>query len=220
MNTATVNQTAIVTITYEYIPDLPSSFHKVTPVWLDIGGCGTSEKPAQNDTTFTYASPVWKANATGRLTTAIGHLHDGGTHLNILKNSQTMCNSVAAYGQNPGYMNPMDNMNMSGMSMESHISYMSGCSDGQVNLGDNMTVIAYYNTTEYAPMVNTDGTLTDIMGIGILYLAQNETGTSSASPTSSGVASSTSKAAGSVMTAGGGSTLLLGAVGVMAFGFA
>jgi hypothetical protein len=32
MNQASVPQTAIVTITYEYIPGLPSTFHKVTPI--------------------------------------------------------------------------------------------------------------------------------------------------------------------------------------------
>lgn len=170
-----------------------------------------------NDTTFQYTSPAWTANATGRITSAVGHLHDGGTHLDILNNNQSICDCVTAYGQNPGYMDPMSSMGMSGMSMGTHISYTSSCSDGQVNLGDNLIVTAYYNTSEYAPMLNTDGTLADIMGIGILYLAQNETGSS----TSTGVASSTSKAAGSVMTAGGGPALLVGAVGGMvAFGFA
>ncbi|KAE8453857.1 hypothetical protein EG329_007633 [Mollisiaceae sp. DMI_Dod_QoI] len=222
MNTATVNQTAVVTITYEYLPGIPASFNKVTPVWLDIGGC-KSDEPAKNDTTFQYTSPAWTANSTGRITCAIGHLHDGGTHLDITKNNQTMCDCQTAYGQSPGYIDPMGSMmNMPGMQMGTHISSLSECSTGQINLGDNLTVTAYYNTSEYAPMVNTDGTLAPIMGIGILYLAQNETSSSRSSSTSSttlsstGVATSTSKAAGCAMTVASGPALFAGALGGMA----
>ncbi|KAN0108766.1 hypothetical protein V8E51_008508 [Hyaloscypha variabilis] len=104
MNTAMENQTAVVTMTYEYLPGLPSSFQKVTPIWLDITGCGDSEEPAKNDTTFQYTSPVWTANATGRIAAAIGHLHDGGVNLDITQNNSTMCDFEAAYGENPGYI--------------------------------------------------------------------------------------------------------------------
>jgi hypothetical protein len=232
MNTAMVNQTAIVTITYEYLPGLPSNFHKVTPIWMDITGCGGSEAPTKNDTAFQYTSPVWTANATGRVTSAIGHLHDGGVHLNITKNNSTMCDCAAAYGQDPGYVDP-SGMSMPGMPMMNmgmHISSLSECSTGQINLGDNLTVTAFYNTTEYTPMTNTDGSLAPIMGIALLYLAQNETYTiistsksSSSTPTGSGsgsgVSSSSSHAAAAMVTSG--PVLVAGAMGAMvAFGFA
>ncbi|KAH8797547.1 hypothetical protein F5882DRAFT_475323 [Hyaloscypha sp. PMI_1271] len=226
MNTAMVNQTAIVTITYEYLPSLPSNFHKVTPIWMDITGCGGSEAPAKNDTAFQYTSPVWTANATGRVTSAIGHLHDGGVHLDITKNNSTMCDCAAAYGQDPGYVDP-SGMSMPGMPMMNmgmHISSLSECSTGQINLGDKLTVTAFYNTTEYMPMTNTDGSLAPIMGIALLYLAQNETYTitstsKSSSPTGSGVSSSSSHAAAAMVTSG--PVLVAGAMGAMvAFGFA
>ncbi|KUJ16009.1 uncharacterized protein LY89DRAFT_750161 [Mollisia scopiformis] len=231
MNTEMVNQSAVVTITFEYIPGLPASFNKATPIWLDISGCGGgSDMPAKNDTAFQYTSPVWTANATGRVTCAIGHLHDGGVNLDITKNNQTACDCTSAYGQTPGYMDPMGSsgmMSMPGMTMGTHISSITECSTGQVNLGDNMMVTAYYNTSEYEPMTNTDGTLAPIMGIGLLYLAQNEasssgsSSTSSASTTATGVASSTSKAAGPIMTVAGGPVLFVGALGGMAvLGFA
>ncbi|CZR60756.1 uncharacterized protein PAC_10652 [Phialocephala subalpina] len=227
MNTEMVNQTAVVTIEYEYIPGLPASFSKVTPVWLDIAPCDQgSEEPAKNGS-FQYTSTPWTApaNAAGRITCAIGHVHDGGTHIDIAKNNQSMCDAIAVYG-GPGYMDPMGNMvNMPGMTMGSHISSLSECSTGQLNVGDSLTVTAYYNTTEYAPMTNTDGSLTPIMGIGLLYVAVNETSsstsTSSGTSTATGVASTTSKAAGSIMTVAGGSALFAGAVGGMvALGFA
>lgn len=229
MNTEMVNQTAVVTITYEYIPGLPASFSKVTPVWLDIAPCDQgSEEPAKNST-FQYTSIPWTAPTTikGRITCAIGHVHDGGTHIDIAKNNQSICDVIAAYGQNPGYIDPMNSsmMDMPGMTMGSHISSLSECSAGQLNPGDNLTVTAYYNTTEYAPMTNTDGSLAPIMGIGLLYVALNETSsstsTSSGTAAAAGGASSTSKAAGAIMTLGPGPALFAGAVGGMvALGFA
>jgi hypothetical protein len=235
MNQAMVNQTAIVTVTYEYLPGLPSSFHKITPIWLDITGCGDSEEPAKNDTAFQYTSPVWTANATGRVTTAIGHLHDGGVNLDITKNNSTMCDCVAAYGQNSGYID-QSGMSMPGMpmgNMGDHISSLSECSTGQVNLGDNLTVTAYYNTSEYTPMTNTDGSLAPIMGIALLYLAQNETYTStstsaSSSPTATGTGSgsgggvsTTSSHAAAAPMITNGPFLVAGAMGAMvALGFA
>lgn len=112
-------------------------------------------------------------------------------------------------------------------SMGEHVSSISNCDNGQVNLGDNLTVTAYYNTSEYAPMINTDGILAPIMGIGLLYLAVNETGSSSttsgtATGTATGVVSLTSNAAGSIMTvaARAGPALFAGAMGGMvALGF-
>jgi hypothetical protein len=224
MNEAMVNQTAVVTITFEYVPGLPAGFSKVTPVWLDIGPCGgDSVMPAFNETTFQYTSIPWIANATGRITCAIGHLHDGGTHLNILDNNVTICDAVAAYGQIPGYVDPpgdpMDNM--AGMSsammanMGKHISSISECSTGQVNLGDNLTVTAYYNTTEYMPMMDTDGTLAPIMGIALLYVAQNETYTAPPTSTATTAASTSSSIAAAATNVAGGSLWYAGALGGM-----
>ena len=232
MNTEMVNQTAIVTITYEYVPGFPSSFHKVTPIWLDITGCGTdSEAQAMNNTAFQYTSPVWTASATGRVVAAIGHIHDGGVNLDITKNNSTLCDSVAAYGQNSGYIDP-SGMSMPGMpmgNMETHISSLSQCSTGQVNLGDNLTVTAFYNTTEYMPMTDTDGSLANVMGIAVLYLAQNETYTSPSAPTATGsgsgsgsgggVSSSSSHGAAVPMITSG-PFLVAGALGMVALGFA
>jgi hypothetical protein len=226
MNTEMVNQTAIVTITYEYVPGFPSSFHKVTQILLEITGCGTdSEEQAMNNTAFHYTSPVWTANTTGRVVAAIGHIHDGGVNLDITKNNSTLCDSVAAYGQNSGYIDP-SGMSMPGMpmgSMGTHISSLSQCSTGQVNLGDNLTVTAFYNTTEYKPMTDTDGSLANVMGIAVLYLAQNEMYTSPSAPTATGsgggVSSSSSHGAAVPMITSG-PFLVAGALGMVALGFA
>ena len=181
---------AILTITYEFIPTVPAGFDKVQPLWLDIGGCNSSELPAQADTTFQYSSPAWTSNLTGRVTWIGGHLHDGGTHLAAMKNQDVFCDFVAAYGQNPDYIDssPM-NMSMSSMSGMSgantntsmntmHVSSMSFCENkGSIAQGDKLSVTAFYNTTEYTPMTDTDGSLAPIMGISILYVAESTNGT-------------------------------------------
>ena len=221
MNESPTPQDAVVTITYEYIPSPPSSFTRVKPVWLDIGGCDTADRAASPNTTFEYSSDPWTSNFAGEITCMLGHLHDGGTHLDVLKDNATVCDCIAAYGQTPGYMDSGNaNMNMSGTmdmngtstSME-HISSISACTGGQVNVGDTWSVNAYYNTSEYTPMANTNGSLASVMGISLFYVAVNQTGTdstvtvggnasSSSSPSSSSSASSPAASTTSAASAG------------------
>ncbi|TVY19817.1 hypothetical protein LARI1_G004723, partial [Lachnellula arida] len=230
MNTSEDTQTAVVTITFEYIPHLPPGFNKVTPVWLDIAGCDSdSEVPVKNDAVFEYTSVPWMANTTGRVVAAIGHIHDGGTHIQISNNNSTLCDCTATYGSSPGYIDAAGGMvmNMTGMSavemgnVGKHISAIKECDGGQIALGDNVTVTASYNLTEYVPMMYTNGSLAPMMGIGLVYVAQNETFTASATPTTtaatvaSGVLSSSSNAAAATHVAGG-KVWVVGVVGGMA----
>ncbi|KAK5019617.1 hypothetical protein LTR16_000398 [Cryomyces antarcticus] len=220
MNQDATEQTAFLTITYEYVPSFPAQWYKVNPVWLDIQSCNGSEAPAQANATFVLSmQPPWTSNFTGGITSMIGHLHDGGTHIEMTKNNTVICDCVATYGQNPAYMDASNSsmMSMPGMpaSGMQHISSISTCDNGTVNVGDRFSVNAYYNTSEYSPMLNTDGSLTPIMGISLFYVAVNETGSTSTGTTtgssstitgSSAVATSTSAAvalnAGIVVFAG------------------
>ena len=94
-------------------------------------------------------------------------------------NDEVVCNAVASYGQNPAYIShvPM-NMSMDGMKMEmtmntSHISSISTCSNvGIIKAGDRWSVSAYYNTSKYAPMTDSDGSLEPIMGISLVYFVE------------------------------------------------
>ncbi|TKA80773.1 hypothetical protein B0A49_00510 [Cryomyces minteri] len=208
MNQGATEQTAFLTITYEYVPSFPAQWYKVNPVWLDIQSCNGSEAPAQANATFALSmQPPWTSNFTGRITSMIGHLHDGGTHIEVTKNNTVICNCVATYGQNPAYTDAANSsmMAMPGMPASSmqRISSISTCDSGTVNVGDQFSVNAYYNTSQYSPMLNTDGSLTPIMGISLFYVAVNETGStptgtttgsSSTSTGSSAVATSTSAA--------------------------
>lgn len=205
MNETEDPRPAVVTVTFEYIPSQPQNFVNVIPVWLDIGSCDNSELPAKNNTAFQYSmQPRWKADFSGHITWIAGHLHDGGTHLEVLKNGNTVCDCVAAYGQSPGYVESMSmpGMNMMGMDME-HISSISTCANtGVVNVGDEWGVTAFYNTSEHAPMLDSDGSLAPIMGISLLYVANgtieaigNATATTTGSTAGASGASTTSASA-------------------------
>jgi hypothetical protein len=194
MNETVEPRDAVVTITFEYIPTVPSGFDLVTPVWLDIGNCTTSDMPAQANTTFEYSSVPWTSDISGQILDVGGHIHDGGTYIEVLQNNKMICNCSAAYGQSEGYIETapmnMSMMNM-GMGMDMvHISSIASCSnDGTLKKGDTLGVTAHYNTSEYAPMMNSDGSPAPIMGISLLYVAIG--GNSSTTPSASGTASST-----------------------------
>jgi hypothetical protein len=178
MNQAMFAQDAVVTITFTYLPS-SSSIKHATPIWLDIGGCGSPDLPAVANTTFAYVSPAWESTVEGTVLKAGGHVHDGGTDIVILKNNQTIsgCDLKAQYGQTPGYLDGPDTMSMGGMSgggemeyMGMHVSSISTCEGADIKKGDVLTIEALYDTTKYVPMIDTDGTLEDIMGISILYI--------------------------------------------------
>jgi hypothetical protein len=50
---------------------------------------------------------------------------------------------------------------------------MSACGEdvGRVQAGDTWSVTAHYNTKMHEPMVNADGSLEPIMGIALVYVA-------------------------------------------------
>jgi hypothetical protein len=188
MNQAMVNQTAVPTIEYEFIHGSPDGFYKTTPIWMDIGGCMSSDQPAKTNDTFSYTSPMYTVNFTGAVIAEGAHLHDGGTTLVINKNNKTECLCSAYYGQSAGYydapgtmyiMDPDDDnddpFGEADMDQMDHISSISGCyaPSGMLQPGDEISITANYDFTEHMPMLNTDGSTADIMGISIIYTAPN-----------------------------------------------
>lgn len=196
MNMADTPRAAYLTVTFEFIPGMPVAFSKAQSVWLDIGGCRSSSLPAKPDARFEYTSPVWTAPSgadavSGRVTFVAGHLHDGGTRLEVVRNGDVVCVTEAEYscGNSLGAEDlarrhehehehehgnlevdeGMPGMNMSGM----HISRMTACENvGSVREGDRWSVTARYDTKMHEPMVNADGSLEPIMGIALIYVSR------------------------------------------------
>jgi hypothetical protein len=177
MNETPNNLTGILTIDYEFVPasPFPPLFKNLTSVWLDVGGCGSSDKPSKPNDHFTLTmSSPWEvskaflSSGTAHLVSAGGHLHDGGTHIEIIHNDATICDSTATYGATSGYVEPTSGMQ--------HISNMSLCGskeffgeDSIVRAGDKFSLRAHYNTSAHDGMYEADGSLAPVMGIGVLY---------------------------------------------------
>lgn len=179
MNEHSTPRTAILTITYEYIPQQPSDFETVTSVWLDIGGCRHSDMAVPADkTSFHFCSPGWKSSISGRIICVLGHLHDGGTHLDVRKDDESVCRSVPKYddkgmehghGDGHGLVRRHDG----GMDM-SHITEMSMCHNiGRIEAGEEWTVRADYDIAAHPPMLNASGVPEGVMGIAVMYVVES-----------------------------------------------
>ncbi|QDS75297.1 hypothetical protein FKW77_001278 [Venturia effusa] len=87
------------TIYYDYVDGHPAGFGEVKPVWMDAAQCGTSEVSGRGpNARFDFKSPPWITNFEGEVMGAGGHLHDGGTHVEILVDGKVICDSVPTYG--------------------------------------------------------------------------------------------------------------------------
>ncbi|KAJ9614988.1 hypothetical protein H2200_001062 [Cladophialophora chaetospira] len=156
----------VFTITYEFIDaSHAGDFSPVTTYWLDVGGCGDSDQPAYRDSTFNYMSPVFRGAQEGTITFVGGHLHDGGTHIDFIKNGEVACSSSATY---EAYRNVDE------VGTTDHISSIDTCTmAGETNPGDEWLINAYYDTSVHKPMTLMDGSLEPVMGIMLVYVAED-----------------------------------------------
>jgi len=167
LHQSTPQDDIIVSITYEYVlKSHARDFAAITPYWLDVGGCGSSDKPAYEGSNFIYTSPVLLGTQQGTITFVGGHLHDGGTHINLIKDGKVVCAASAAYDS-------YDKVDGDGGTTE-HISSIETCSmTGETTPGDGWFITAYYDTTLHEPMALMDGSLEPVMGIMLVYVASS-----------------------------------------------
>jgi hypothetical protein len=164
MNMNSLPADVFIEVAYTHAPVSTPGLKPVTPVWLDINQCGTSEMPAKTGQ-YNYQYE-WTSTKTGKLLGIGGHLHDGGTNLTIHKNGQLVCDSVATYGGRPEYIEGPG----AGMPGMAHISEMKRCQGTaaapvtSIVVGDKIRLTANYDTTKH--MVHGDE---PVMGIAIGY---------------------------------------------------
>jgi Stress up-regulated Nod 19 len=160
MTMSSVPETVYVQVTFDWVPGSTPGMTNVEPVWLDVDQCGDSEVdvPAGRSS----VPYTWTVNRPGNLVGIGGHLHDYGVNLPIRNDTtgQLICDSVAAYGEDPLYI---DSHGME------HISSMSSCGneDGTplATLANDqrVTITANYDAPEPAA---------GVMGISVGYIAQ------------------------------------------------
>jgi hypothetical protein len=131
-------------ITYETVPKTKSGYGAARMYWLTIG------EPAAKRGVFTFNAMAQTSTVTGSLLYAIGHMHDGGTHMDLKVDGRVKCKSVMHYGTRAGYNGETG---MSGMKHKlakrqhahgtgpgKHISDPGACTDfGTVRTGDRLS---------------------------------------------------------------------------------
>jgi hypothetical protein len=99
MNMNDAPKESYLTIYYDYVEGHPKEFDEVKPVWFDAAQCGTSEIYGRKvDSKFDFSSSPWVANFEGEVLGTGGHLHDGGTQVEIIVDKKVICTSVPTYG--------------------------------------------------------------------------------------------------------------------------
>jgi hypothetical protein len=142
MSMSSTAQTVYVQVTYSYVPD-STHLTDTEPIWLDVDQCGDSEVsiPA-GPSTQTY---TWTVNRPGRIVTLHGHMHDHGIDIDVRNDStgEDICDSVAAYGESPLYV---DHHGVA------HISSMTHCGGegatepvATVAAGQRVTITSRYD---------------------------------------------------------------------------
>jgi hypothetical protein len=112
MNHGTQPQTVYFKLAVRWSPASAGGILPVTPLWLDMNNCRTSE----------YAVPAgpssshwdWTSNVTGRIVSTGGHVHNGGVRT-TLSNKTTgdhLCTSWARWGTEPAFQGSIESMSV------------------------------------------------------------------------------------------------------------
>lgn len=154
MNHTAEAKTVYIVVNMRHVPDTTPGIKAVTPVWMDMNNCNTSQ----------YSVPAgpsnqvwrWTSTITGRVVGAGGHVHDGGLRT-VLANEttgETMCSSYAGYGTKPEFMGTIESMSTC---IHDRI--------GTVRAGEVLSIDTYYDSPTAQD---------DVMGIMIAYVHETE----------------------------------------------
>lgn len=127
----------------------------VRPVWLDVDQCGDSEYSIPAGPSDTHWD--WNVNVPGRIVAIGGHVHDEGVRIEATNEStgQSICDSVAAYGETPEYIDMMG---------RARLSSMSRC------IADPVATVASGDTVRVHSVYDASQPHDDVMGIMIGYI--------------------------------------------------
>jgi hypothetical protein len=166
-------------ITFEYIEKRQPEAVGYRDSYLMWNSVGTTR---YENGSYSISSRRWQMTVprSGVLLHAMGHMHDGGTRVDLYINDRLACSSRMYYNARPGYGSgplvhdhasqwdlpppangPSRHQNFGGK----HISDPGHCTSfGRVQRGDRMYISAYYDTAEYNVMKH-NGKMEEQMGI-------------------------------------------------------
>ncbi|KAF1811034.1 hypothetical protein P152DRAFT_475087 [Eremomyces bilateralis CBS 781.70] len=152
-------------------------YKEVKALWLDAASCddmGSEILAPLNTTKFTLEGAPWTASFAGSLITTVGHMHDGGVHLEVFRDGEQVCNSLTTYGGSEEYI-PRKETIAAGAPDTVHVSSFGACHDfGKFEKGDNITLKAHYDFDKYPGGRNLKNNLSGLMGIAVIILGVDE----------------------------------------------
>jgi hypothetical protein len=150
MNMNSKPRKVYITVTFGYRSDT-TGFKAVTPVWLDINQCGTSEFTIP--TGYSDHRWTWTVNVPGEIVAIGGHIHTEGHGVLIEANDFTtkthICTSLPTYGGTPEYISNME-ISMNGATLPEGSPFISGMSTcvgtpvATIARGDRVRIDALY----------------------------------------------------------------------------
>ena len=168
MNHSAETKTVFFTFKINWLPGSTVGIRPVTPVWLDVNNCRTSEYEVPAGPSSTHWT--WPSTITGRIVGTGGHVHDGGVRITVSNQTtgRRICTSWAGYGTKAAYQGSIESM-----------SYCSWDSLGTVKAGEVLDLESVYDAAQPVP---------DAMGIMVMHVWETDdlAGGTSAPPEANG----------------------------------
>jgi hypothetical protein len=162
----------VFSIEWEFVPGKQPGWGEVRGIWMDAAPCDAMMSdidPPSGKTQFKLTGPQWTSSVDGRLLNTVGHMHDGGVEVDILRNNAPVCTSKASYDA-VGYV-PSEKALKDGAAKMSHISSYSPCIGiGEIKKGDQLALSASYDFNKYKAGVNKIGKVSHVMGVAMVFV--------------------------------------------------
>lgn len=88
-------------VTFEWVPKTAPGYKAAAMYWLTVG------EPAAKDGKYSFQSTQAYSGYNAKLLYAIGHMHDGGSDMQLFlgsgANKKMVCKSIMFYNARPGY---------------------------------------------------------------------------------------------------------------------
>lgn len=154
MNMTSQDKTVYVEMEYTYQSG-SADIDPVRPVWLDVDQCGDSEYSIPAGSSDTHWD--WNVNRPGDFVAIGGHVHDEGVRIEATNEStgESICDSVASYGESPEYID---------MNGNARLSSMTRC------IADPVATVSSGQTVRIHSIYDADQAHDDVMGIMIAYI--------------------------------------------------
>lgn len=115
---------------------------------------------------FEEATIPWKSPVDALILGVGGHLHDGGTAIDIYQNDKRVCEAIPTYGTGSGGMSHGDG---------EHIKAMTACRLlSPMKAGDTFHLVAKYDLNKHPGGKTDNGELDEVCGVWQTYLSSKQ----------------------------------------------